>query len=87
MTLPLTVVCLYLYALYACPYKIHSSQFVKYDRNRKVPEVFSVPFRFFFFRFLLLRRRWLPFDCFAFIWLFVRNRKGRERKVSYLVAI
>lgn len=27
------------------------------------------------------------FDCFAFIWLFVRNRKDRERKVSYLVAI
>lgn len=54
MTLPLTVVCLYLYALYACPYKIHSSQFVKYDRNRKVPEVFSVPFRFFFFVFSCL---------------------------------
>lgn len=54
MTLPLTVVCLYLYALYACPYKIHSSQFVKYDRNRKVPEVFSVLFRFvFFFSFSL----------------------------------
>lgn len=30
----------------------------------------------------------VPFDCFAFICLvirFVRNRKGRERKVSYLV--
>lgn len=29
----------------------------------------------------------VPFDCFAFICLFVRNRKDREKKVSYLVYI
>lgn len=38
-------------ALYACPYKIHSSQFVKFVI---VPEVFSVPLRSTF-RFLLAK--------------------------------
>lgn len=78
-------------ALYACPYKIHSSQIVKYDRNRTRSFFCFV----FFFRFSCLRQdvpfmAKVSFDCFAFICLFirsVRNRKGRERKVSYLVHI